>query len=159
MGDKNLAFILILVISASASVAKAGTEIYKHVDKDGKITFSNKRTKGASRVQVAPSTSKFNTNTLENNKKFPKVSNNSQKTRDNKRRQILEHELDTEFKLLANAKQTLTRTLENSGVISTSITQTQQDSKKLNNKIKMIQKRVLLHEKNIVALKKELGGL
>jgi Domain of unknown function (DUF4124) len=158
MGDKNLAIILIFFFSTTAPVVKANTEIYKHVDNDGRITFSNKPIKGAKRLQPAAASPKFNAETTQN-KKFPNVSNHTQKKRDTKRRQLLENELKNESRLLADAKHVLARTLKNSGVIKINTTQSQYDAIKHENKIKIIQKRVLLHERNITALKKELASL
>jgi Domain of unknown function (DUF4124) len=158
MGDKNLAIILILFFSTTAPAVKANTEIYKHVDNDGRITFSNKPIKGAERLQPASASPKFNAETAQN-KKFPNVSNHTQKKRDIKRRQLLENELKNESRLLADAKHVLARTLKNSGVIKINTSQSQYDAIKHENKIKIIQKRVLLHERNITALKKELASL
>ena len=158
MGDKNLAIILIFFFSTTAPAVKANTEIYKHVDNDGRITFSNKPIKGAKRLQPAPASPKFNAGTVQN-KKFPKVSNQTQKKRDTKRRQLLENELKNESRLLVDAKQILVRTLKNSEINKINTTQSQHDVIKHENKIKIIQKRVLLHERNITALKKELASL
>lgn len=158
MGDKNLAIILIFFFSTTAPVVKANTEIYKHVDNDGRITFSNKPIRGAKRLQPASASPKFKAGTAQD-KNFPKVSNHTQKKRDTKRRQLLENELKNESRLLADAKQVLARTLKNSGAIKINTTQSQYDAIKHENKIKIIQKRVLLHERNITALKKELASL
>ena len=156
MGDKNLAIILLtFFFSTTAPVVKANTEIYKHVDNDGRITFSNKPIKGAKRLQPAPASPKFNAGTVQH-KKFPKVSNQTQKKRDTKRRQLLENELKNEYRLLVNAKQVLVKTLENSEI---NTTQSQRDVIKHENKKIIIQDRVLLHERNISALKKELASL
>ena len=158
MGEKNLAFILIFSFFLAIPVVKANTEIYKHVDNEGRITFSNKPTKGAYRLDTAPASPKFNAGTIQN-KKFPKVSNHTQKKRDSKRRQLLENELKNESRLLIDAKQILAKTLKNSGIIKTNTTQSKHDAIKHENKIKIIQKRVLLHERNITALEKELANL
>jgi len=159
MGDKNLAIILLtFFFSTTAPVVKANTEIYKHVDNDGRITFSNKPIKGAKRLQPAPASPKFNAGTVQH-KKFPKVSNQTQKKRDTKRRQLLENELKNEYRLLVNAKQVLAKTSENSVINKINTTQSQHDVIKHENKKKIIQDRVLLHERNISALKKELASL
>ncbi len=156
MGDKNLAIILLtFFFSTTAPVVKANTEIYKHVDNDGRITFSNKPIKGAKRLQPAQASPKFNAGTVQH-KKFPKVSNQTQKKRDTKRRQLLENELKNEYRLLVNAKQVLAKPLENSEI---NTTQSQHDVIKHENKKIIVQDRVLLHERNISALKKELASL
>lgn len=158
MDNKNLAIILIFIFSFFTPAAKASTEIYKYVDKDGRITFTNKPIKGANRLQTVPSSAKFNAGTLQN-KSIPKVSSHTQKERDNKRRELIENELETESKLLFDAKQILNRALNNSGMIQLNTIEYQQDVIKHKIKIKLIQKRVLLHKRNIAALKKELANL
>lgn len=158
MGEKKLAIIVIFIFSATVPVVRASTEIYKHVDNEGRITFSNKPIKGANRLQPLPSSRIFNPGTTQNINPS-EVSNHTQKRRDAKRRQILENELKNELKLLVDSKQILSRTIKNSEIIKINMTQSQHDTFQYENKIKIIQKRVLLHERNITALKKELASL
>ncbi len=158
MGKNNLAIILIFNIFFFAPAVKASSEIYRHVDKDGRITFTNKPIKGAKRTQPVPASPKLNAGTALN-KNSPRVSNHIQKKRDVKRRQILENELKNESKLLIDAKQILAKTLKKSGMIRINTTQSQLDILKQENMVEIIQKRVLLHERNITALKQELASL
>ena len=49
---KKYLYLLILAIATLSGIASA--EIYKHVDADGRITYSNIKTKGASRLDIDP---------------------------------------------------------------------------------------------------------
>lgn len=110
----------------------AHAEIFKHVDAQGRVTYSNVPMKGATKLNLEP------LNTVPATKPkasapspsgFPKVDGDTQKKRDDTRRKILEEELAAEEKLLAEAT---------------------------------IQKDVpatALHEKNVAALKKELANI
>jgi hypothetical protein len=79
-------------------------EIYRHVDKNGQITYSNTRMNGAKKVLPKRTLAKAKIATP---KHFPKVASRVQRKRDLKRRNILEDELTAEKKLMSNAKQTL----------------------------------------------------
>lgn len=157
MGIKFLAIILICIFSFFVSAVNASTEIYKYVDSEGRITFTNKPIKGAKKFHTAPSSSsELNDRTLQN-RKTPNVSNPTQKERDLKRRKLIENELRTESKLLLDAKQVLNKALKDAEMYRIDTTQSQQEI--IQHKIKLIEKRVLLHERNIAALKKELANL
>ncbi len=114
----------------SASTSQA--EIYKHIDAQGRVTYSNVPIKGATKLNLEPLTTvpgpraKTSTPTPAN---FPRVDSDTQKKRDDTRRKILEEELATEEKLLAVATKGQSR------------------------------EEIELHEKNISALKKELSNL
>lgn len=114
----------------SASTSQA--EIYKHIDAQGRVTYSNVPIKGATKLNLEPLTTvpgpraKTSTPTPAN---FPRVDSDTQKKRDDTRRKILEEELATEVKLLDVAAKGQSR------------------------------EEIELHEKNISALKKELSNL
>lgn len=110
----------------------AHAEIYKHVDAQGRVTYSNVPMKGATKLNLEP----LNTvpasrpkTSVSSPSGFPKVDGDTQKKRDDTRRTILEEELVAEEKLLA-------------------------ESTKLKDA-----KAVTLHEKNVAALKKELANI
>lgn len=119
-------------IFALASATTASGEIYKHVDDQGRVTYSNVPIKGASKLNLDPLTTvpapraKASTPTPAG---FPKVDGDTQKKRDDTRRKILEEELAAEEKLLADAAKGQSR------------------------------EAIDLHEKNVAALKKELANL
>ncbi len=107
-------------------------EIYKHVDAQGRVTYSNVPIKGATKLNLEPLTTvpppraKASTPSPAG---FPKVDNDTQKKRDDTRRKILEEELAAEEKLLADATKG------------------------------QLKEEIQLHEKNISALKKELTNI
>ena len=90
-----------LIGTSMTTVATA--EIYRHVDNNGKVTYTNTRLKGAEKVSLKRKLAKAKTSAPNN---FPRVHHKVQTKRDLKRRNILNDELATEEKLLFNAKQT-----------------------------------------------------
>jgi hypothetical protein len=126
MKTRILVFIPVLMTIGTIMTSVTSAEIYRHVDKNGKITYSNTRINGAKKVLPNRILAKAKMATP---KHFPKVSSRVQLKMDLKRRNILEDELTTEKKLLANAKQTLRK-----------------DD-------------ISLHMRNIIALKKELMNI
>ncbi len=147
MGIKLSTITLLFIIFSLSPGTVSGTEIYKHVGEDGHITFTNRPIKGAKKFISTSRSSSSHALTSEVQKNFPKVSTNTQKKRDIKRREILQQELFTE-------ETHLTLTKKNLAQIS-------KTHKKINNSdnIKSLQDKRLLHEKNIMALKKELANL
>jgi len=164
-------FAAIFVVMAATLVANAYAEIYKHVDPDGRITYSNAPMKGAKRLYLDPPLSPSAKARVATPDNFPKVDSRAQKERDLGRRKILEDDLAAEEKLLAEAGQALKEGEENPEVSKVSRTITDKDGKssvvtetrrnvaKYEEKIKKLKEQVALHEKNIVALKKELASV
>ena len=114
------------------AINAAHAEIYKHVDAQGRVTYSNVPMKGATKLNLdslntVPATRPRTSVASPSN--FPKVDGDTQKKRDDTRRRILEEELTAEEKLLveATAKKDATS--------------------------------IALHEKNVAALKKELSNI
>lgn len=83
---------------------------------------------------------------------FPKVDAETQRTRDDMRRKVLADELSAEEKLLADA-----RKLYASGA-PTPLPEEQANAAKYQERIARLRQSVLLHERNIEALKKELAS-
>ena len=162
----------ILLATAATLTVNAHAEIYKHVDQEGRITYSNAPMRGAKKLDLDPPlslpSSKARAASPDN---FPKVDSRAQKERDLGRRKILEDELAAEEKLLAEAGQALKEGEENPEVFKVNRTITDKDGKtsvvtetrrnvaKYDEKIKKLKEQVTLHEKNIVALKKELASV
>ncbi|PXW85497.1 hypothetical protein C8R34_11949 [Nitrosomonas sp. Nm84] len=144
MKTKALFILLILILLNPLSNVIAGTSIYKHVDKDGNITFTNRRISNAQKISIAS----FSRNTEQSgsHSKF-RVKNTTQKERDTMRRQILEKELASEEKLFSETQSSLLQI--NSNMESSNY---QEKSVQLKNKL-------FLHQRNIAALKKELAKL
>ena len=83
---------------------------------------------------------------------FPKVDADTQRTRDDMRHKVLADELSAEEKLLAEA-----RTLYANGA-PTPLAEEQSDAAKYQERIARLRQSVALHERNIDALRKELGN-
>src|SRR5712691_13374099 len=96
----------VLAVMLMLAGAYAWADIYKKVDEDGRVTYSNVPSKGAQKLNLEP------LNTVPASKpkspeNFPRVDSNTQKGRDYKRRQVLEDELAQEMKALDEAKKAL----------------------------------------------------
>ncbi|MDP1681147.1 MAG: DUF4124 domain-containing protein [Burkholderiales bacterium] len=141
---------LALLITATFLAHPATAEIYKYVDENGRITYTNVPKRGAKKLDLDPATaakSRGNAGPAS----FPKVDNQTQKKRDDQRKQILQEELATEEKSLADSKIALkegeTQRLGDEA----------RNYPKYLDRIKRLKDNVALHERNIEALKKELG--
>jgi hypothetical protein len=147
--------LLLLLTSALASVAHA--EIYKCVDEDGRVTYTNDRGLGrgctqmsedqpvssvplpAPRPQATPSG-------------FPRVAPDAQRARDDTRRQVLEKELQAEEAALAEARQALA---EQEAIRLGN----ERNYQKVLDRLQPFKDKVELHQRNIEALRKEIGSL
>lgn len=144
MKIRALFILLILILVDSLSNAIAGTNIYKHVDKDGNITFTNRRISNAQKISIAS----FSRNTEQSGSQSKShVKDATQKERNSMRRQILEKELVTEERLFSDTQNSLLQ-INNNAESSNH----QEKSVQLKNKL-------FLHQRNITALKKELAKL
>jgi hypothetical protein len=84
---------------------------------------------------------------------FPRVDADTQRGRDGLRRKVLSDELDTEEKLLVEA-----RAAYGDGA-PPPLPDEQKDAQKYANRLAKLRQSVSLHEKNIEALRKELAAL
>ena len=141
-------------------------EIYKYVDQDGHVTYSSTPIKGGKKIILEPLTTMAPPARTASPGDFPKVDSSTQKGRDNKRQKILEDELATEEKLLAEAKQNLRTGEENPEVFKvvvgknpdgSPIVQTRRNPARYEEKVNALKEQVDLHQKNIDALKIELS--
>lgn len=149
-------FIILAFLNLSfLSVTHAGSTIYKYVDQDGNITFTNRPVKGGQKIQTSPQrqpqpqsqSSRSKTYSSKTIRHFPKETAGTQNKRDIKRREILEHELATEMKLFSDARKNL------------SVLRGNDANHQQNEKFRQLQSKLLRHENNITALKKELAKL
>lgn len=146
-----------LLLFGCLTTLNVQAEIYKHVDADGRVTYSNIPIKGAQKLNLDPlpvvpaHKPKVSAPSPAG---FPKVDADTQKRRDDMRHKILEDELATEDRLLAEAKQALAEA---------EATQVGRDSRNLPQKfldrLRQLKDNVTLHERNIHALKIEIAGL
>ncbi len=144
------------------SPALAHAEIYKAVDADGHVTYSSSPIKGGKKIILEPSNTMpapARARSSATPEGFPRVDGETQKGRDEARRKILEDELTTEQKLLAEARQKLQTTEETPEVYRGKDGKTYRAVARYEENVKAAQEEVSLHEKNIDALKTELSKL
>lgn len=144
--------VCIIVLVGLLLPAVADAEIYKYVDESGRVTYTNIPKRGSKKLDLDPiSTAKTRNNTGPTN--FPRVDVQTQKKRDETRKSILQEELAAEEKLLADAQAALkegeVRRVGDEG----------RNLQKYIERVARLKENVSLHEKNISALKKELGDL
>ncbi|MDP1658021.1 MAG: DUF4124 domain-containing protein [Methylotenera sp.] len=167
---KTISLITLIALAFSGS---AFAEIYKRVDADGRITYSNIKTKGATRLEFDP-----DANTISNDRSkttgnesssankrtatpesFPKVDKQTQNQRDSKRQDILQSELDAEKAALEQAKQAYAEGESKPEVYKAANGATMRNVPKFQEKMKGLQADVDVHENNIKLLQKELDNL
>lgn len=144
--------------AACTAGAWAQAPVCKYVDAAGNIVFSNLPPEkgyrriscmGAEEPRRASGGASRSTPTPAG---FPKVDAETQKGRDDMRRKVLADELATEEKLLADA-----RTLYANGA-PVPLPEEQGNAAKYQERIARLRQSVQLHERNIEALRKELGA-
>ncbi len=165
---KKHLFLSLIVLTFSSH---AFAEIYKRVDADGRITYSNIKSKGATRLELDP-----DANTISNDRAraasggtaskrtatpegFPRVDKNTQNQRDDKRKDILQNELAAEQAALEQAKKAYAEGESNPEVYRTANGSTFRNVPKFEEKMKTLQADVDSHKKNIELLQKELDSL
>ena len=129
----------------------SAAEIYKYVDENGRITYTNIPKKGAKKLDLDP-VSAAKTRKSTGPEDFPKVDNNTQKKRDDLRKQILQDELASEVKAYADAQAALKEGE------AARIGDEARNYPKYLARIKKLKDNVSLHERNVAALTKELGN-
>ncbi|WP_024301547.1 DUF4124 domain-containing protein [Pseudogulbenkiania sp. MAI-1] len=156
---KTMLFCLLL----ASSLAQAQT-IYKYVDPSGHVTFSNTPMKGGAPIKLSPlstysssdevkpssSAPSSSPSTPPFSSRYPNVDSATQQQRDNGRRKILEQELANEQKALTEAQKALAEgratRLGN-----------ERNYQKYLDRVQQLQEQVTEHQKNVEALRRELG--
>ena len=149
----------LLIFLCAGYISWAQAEIYKKVDADGHVTYSSTPTKGSKKLDLGPLTIVPSPARTHNNAKPSdslKVDSTTQKSRDNLRRKILEEELSTEQKLVEEARQNLINGKEHPEILKDKDGNNYRNAAKYEENIKGLQGQVILHEKNVEALKTEL---
>lgn len=151
----RLPLLLCLLIAAPAQA-----EIYKYVDENGQVTFTDVYRKGAKRIDLpgAPATvgstsrpakrAAYNPSPAD----FPRIDAGTQKRRDDIRRQVLQDEVEAERKNAADARRQLAlgerlQPGERAGDAT------------YQNRVKKLRDTVQQHEQNVSAIQRELGNL
>ena len=169
--------ILSLLISFISSPLISKGEIYKQVDSEGRVTYSNVKLKGSKKLELEPSDTSFGNEVTAPNRTvtrvpatktptpstFPKVDANTQSQRDGQRKNILLSELESEKQALANAKIAFTEGEKNPEVYqqrnANGTSKTFRNVAKFDEKMKGLQGDVDAHQRNIDLLTKELSAL
>jgi len=144
----------------------AQAQIYKHVDANGRVTYSNIPTKGATRLDIeppppaspAPAQQKPRARTP-TPADFPRVDRQTQERRDDKRRQILQSELEVEQQALKEAQQAYEEGKAKPEVYRGANGKTFRNVAKYQEKMERLQADVDLHKNNIELLQKELAAI
>ena len=179
---KQITFLNALLLTLLLPVL-AQAEIYKIVDANGNVTYSNVKIKGAKKLVLEPADTNFGTDTsTENNAgkrtpatrtatpaNFPKVDAGTQNQRDDKRKEILQTELEAEKKALEEAKKAYAESASNPEVYKTPIVtgpdgkksggNTMRNVPKFEEKMKPLQADVDAHQRNIELLEKEINAI
>jgi hypothetical protein len=151
----RFSFLLCLALAAPAQA-----EIYKYVDENGQVTFTDVYKKGAKRIDLpgAPTPlapagkesrrASYNPSPAD----FPRIDAGTQKRRDDIRRQVLQEEIAGERRNADEARRQLTlgERLQ-PGERAT-------DASYLN-RVKQLRAGVQQHEQNIVSIQRELANL
>ncbi|MFV1921027.1 MAG: DUF4124 domain-containing protein [Methylotenera sp.] len=143
-------------------------DIYKHVDADGRVTYSNVKIKGAKKINLEPADTNFGTqNNSETNvpkskpapANFPKVDAETQKNRDNSRKKILMSELESEKIALEQAKKAYEEGKANPEVHRLPNGGIRRNVVKYEEKMQKLQADVDAHQRNIELLEKEISNI
>lgn len=148
-------FLLCLLLAAPAQA-----EIYKYVDENGHVTFTDVYKKGAKLIVLPgapaplPPSSKPSRRASYNPSPadFPRIDSGTQKRRDDIRRQVLEDEISGERRNVDEARRQLTlgERLQ-PGERATDATYL--------NRVKKLQATIQQHEQNITSIQREIANL
>ncbi len=135
----------------------ARADVYKCVDEDGHVTYTNSKPSPKAKCSTLSRDQRVSTVPgraagTPSPASFPKVDGDTQKARDNDRRKILEQELATEQKNLDQAR----KDLAEQEAIRTG---DERNYQRVLDRLQPYKDKVALHERNIEALKKEIGNL
>ena len=140
--------------------APAQAEIYKYVDENGQVTFTDVYRKGARRIDLPGAPAPAGA-AVKSGKRaayqpspanFPRIDGATQKRRDDIRRQVLQDEIDAERKNAADARRQLAlgEKLQPGERAS--------DATYLN-RVRKLREAVQQHEQNVASIQRELGNL
>ena len=164
-------YLLLLAIVTTMLSSNAFAEIYKRVDADGRVTYSNMKSKGATRLELDPDANVIANDRPRSNEKsatnkrtstpdsFPRIDKDTQNQRDGKRQDILHNELDSEKTALEQAKKAYTEGESKPEVFKAANGKTFRNVAKFEEKMKILQADIDSHQNNIKLLQNELDAL
>lgn len=164
---QKLTYALLFGAGCLLAAGPASAEIYKVIGADGRVTYTNVPTKGATKLDIdpPPSTPPASRETPAAAPKaatpatFPRVDQQTQNQRDDTRRKILQEELAAEKKALEEAKRAYAEGEANPETFIAANGKRFRNMAKFNEKMARLQADVDAHEKNIELLQKELDAL
>jgi hypothetical protein len=148
------------LLLAAGLIGTCHADIFKCTDSSGHVTYTNQKSadkgcvllskdQAVSTVPGARSTAKSSGPSPAG---FPKVDGDTQRRRDDDRRKILDQELSAEEKSLEQAKKDLAeQEIQRSG--------DEKNYQRVLDRLQPYKDKVTLHERNVEALKKEIGNL
>lgn len=145
----------LLLILVSASGPAVADTLYKCADAEGRTTYTNNKGNAKNCTVISRDQPVSTFSPPKGNAKaptpgdFPKVGAGEQKARDGDRRAILDQELATEQKSLDDARHALAQQEATAPA----------GQPRAPERLKPYQDTVQLHERNVEALKKEIGNL
>ncbi|WP_334108181.1 DUF4124 domain-containing protein [Methylobacillus sp.] len=157
---KKTCLLLCAWLANTAFCTVAQAEIYKSVDENGHVTYSNVPSKGATKLEIDPPAPASTTpkarpqQATPNN--FPRVDSQTQKKRDDQRKNILLEELESEKAALEEAKRAYAEGESKPEVYRGANGKTYRNVVKFEEKMQRLQADVDAHEKNVQLLQKEL---
>lgn len=163
----NRIFLMCLLFLSSNIVF---ADMYKYVDSNGVINYTNVKPRNVKNVDLVssdptppPATEKPAAKPRSESAKtptpsdFPKVDGNTQAQRDSKRRDILMNELNQEKQALERSKQSYEDAKNVPEVYRNANGGINRNVAKYEEKLKAIQDEIDAHQRNIALLNKELG--
>lgn len=167
--------LILVVLQATYFSSHSLADIYKRVDPDGRITYSNVKTDGAVRLQVgnaqseskpkpqAPVSKPSSVQSTTKSSQYAVVNQSTQSKRDDTRKQILLDELASEKQALIKAEQDYKAGEANPEVFrrpnKDGSYSTFRNVPKFRAKMEALQAEVDRHQRNIRLLEKELYAL
>lgn len=140
---KTLYFILAPLLLCLSFQVAAGQDIYKHVDKEGNITFTNRRIPNAQKVSLASYSNPSPSRTT--SAASARAPNTVPKERNQMRRTILAQELQVEEQLFTATQSSLQHATN------------KPDMADRQAQVVQLRNKLFQHQRNIAALKKELA--
>lgn len=174
----RLAPTLLLAVALTLASSAQAT-VFKCIDADGRVTYTNDRNLGRrctpldtnQPVSSIPAPSRSTSPAQPASKPaaggFPRVAPETQRARDDTRRQILETELATEQAALEEARQTLAEEESRDAPEDRNARRQTADGRSVSSinlekraqRLQPFEDKVAVHERNIEALRRELRGL
>lgn len=165
--------LLSIILSMLIAHNLVQAEIYKHVDSEGRVTYSNVKLKGAKKLELEPADTNFGGDNSESSRvknrapqaktatpaNFPKVDAGTQNQRDGKRKDILQAELEAEKQALAKSKEAYAEGESKPEVYKGANGKTFRNVAKFDEKMKALQADVDVHQRNIELLTKEINAI